>query len=155
MEVSSKTVKLLDSIMCDLYNLTGRSRDGPLLCVEIRVKHIIPLLIKPEFMDLSDIYGMTECDLQNILYDDITIFDKSKLTKWIEMKFNLHDFCISIIPLIKINCCLVDILAWRKNVIVITPYIGDTAFTDIVEFIKYIEKLKEDGRIPSNTKYSE
>jgi hypothetical protein len=154
MELSSQTAELPDSLIGGLYDLIDRGYDGPLLDVTLPIKYIIKLIVKPEFINLSDIGDMSDNDLLHIFYEDITIYTKNKkIAEDNNIKFNLLNFCISIFnsSFVRINGHTIDITNDLKNILII-PHIDKQVFTQIIDFTKYIDKLKEDGRIPLNSK---
>ena len=125
--------------------------------IKINTKeHIIRYLIKPEYTNLSELQDMDIDELKQIFYPDIKITNINEMFEKVKIADDLYDFiwCISDIIRIKYNNTqqYIDFSLSDSEIMKIDTDGSSAVIQGIVTFINYIDKLKEDGRIPQDAK---
>ena len=125
--------------------------------IKINTKeHIIRYLIKPEYTNLSELQDMDIDELKQIFYPDIKITNINEMFEKVKIADDLYDFiwCISDIIRVKYNNTqqYIDFSLSDSEIMAIGTDVSNAVIQGIVTFINYIDKLKEDGRIPQDAK---
>jgi len=126
------------------------------MSIKMKTKeHIIRYFIKPEYTNLSELQDMDIDELEQIFYPDIKITNINEMFEKVKIADDLYDFiwCISDIIRIKYNNTrYIDFSLSDSEIMAISSGVLDHAIQGIINFTNYVDKLKEDSRIPQDAK---
>ena len=149
MNLSSDMISAINDIIDQLATIY--------MNIKIKTKeHIIRYFIKPEYTNISELQDMDIDELKQIFYPDIKITNINKMFEKVKIADDLYDFiwCISDIIRIKYNNTqqYIDFSLSESEIMKIGSDVSKAVIQGIVTFINYVNKLKEDGRIPQDAK---
>jgi hypothetical protein len=147
MNLSSDTISAINDIIDQLATIY--------MNIKIKTKeHIIRYFIKPEYTNISELQDMDIDELEQIFYPDIKITNINKMFEKVKIADDLYDFILYISSIIRVeykNTQYIYFSLSDSGIMAISTDGSDAVIQGIVKFINYVDKLKEDGRIPQDT----
>ena len=147
MNLSSDMISAINDIIDQLATIY--------MNIKIKTKeHIIRYFIKPEYTNISELQDMDIDELKQIFYPDIKITNINKMFEKVKIADDLYDFILYISSIIRVeykNTQYIYFSLSDSGIMAISTDGSDAVIQGIVKFINYVDKLKEDGRIPQDT----